>query len=540
MKSSLLVLTSVLALAAANAAPTSSVPLQPSVGQPSAHLPAVLSHLDFGGEVFGYYDVDGELEGGVEGISRFYEAIRSASAESGQQLPAISTATFTETFRILGLFDTKAIGQSSVRMANGRYLNKSFLLTPKGRTGLLRMVGGEAHDFESLAMAPADAQIVVEVELDGAALLETVKALALNLGGRAVLDQIEAALKQPVAPAPGAPTAGQIFAALKTRVILIVAANPSQTFKPDGTKGPELPVPHAILLVEGLAPLLHPVIKAENSGHTDGNITITETESRYTIESKAPSKNIPITPTLDLDLKGGQLRIATSKAFLESCLSKKGGFTANVVYQNISANLPKSGNSLVCMNLTILPILFDTITAEAKKDPNAGTAVEGLGYARNFVSQFSQPSLTTLSNLPDGILVTSNSPCSHKNQLMGAGSVVTTGFLAAMAIPAFNRVRKQSRQTTLVQDGRMLGTSAQQFFLTSGRETVSFDYDPATGRIKGELTPWITTIGKGYTIHDNTIESGREDAFSLSIPGAFGGEPVIFTDEGKTLRNPAE
>jgi hypothetical protein len=538
MKTSRLVLTSALACAVAHASPNATVPLQPAVGQASAHVPAVLKQLDFGGEVFGYYDIDGELEAGVEGISRLYEVVRSSSAESGQELLAISTATFTQAFRILGLFDPKAMGQSSVRLADGRYLNKTFLLTPKGRTGLLGVVGGDAHAFESLAMAPADAQIVVEVELDGAALLETVKALALNLGGRLVLDQLEADLKLPTAPGQGAPTVGQVFAALKTRVTLIVAVDPVKTFKPDYPKGPDLPVPHAILLVEGIAPMLHTIIKAENSSKNGGRETVFETEGRYTIISSAPSKNVPFATTIDLDLKGGQLRVATSKEFLETCISKKGGFTSTEAYKTLSQNMPANGNSLVCMNLSALPKIFETVAKEIQsEDPGMAESIE---YGRQFVKAFTQPSLTTLSNLPDGILVTSNSPYSHKNQFMGAGSVVTTGLLPAMAISAFDRVRKQSRQTTLVQDGRILGNSAQRFFLSTGKNKVTFNYDPATGQIKGDLSPWGTTISKGYTVHDNIIESGKEDAFSLSIPGAFDGEPVIFSDEGRTTANPAQ
>ncbi len=530
MKKTSCLLLAALAVPVLPAAP--SVSLQPSVGQASAHLPASLAHLDFGGEVFAYYDVDGELEGLTESFAGLYGMIRAASQGSGQQMPEISKGTLAEALRILGLFDPKALGQSSVKLADGRYLNKTFLYTPKGRTGLLRAVGGEAHAFESLSMAPANTQLIVEMDLDGQAVLETLKSLALSIGGRATLDQLEAALNQPNKAIAGTPTPQRIISALKTHVTVIVAADIAKTFKPDPS-GPDLPTPHSIVLVDGLASLLHPVLKNATQHPRDGD-TVTETETRFTVESQPLNKTSPIAPIVDLDLKGGQVRLATSRAFLESTLAKTGGFAQTEAYKSLSAHLPKTGNTLVCMNLTALPSLLDEVekTLPAGQKKEAGIV---LAYARGLTA----PSMTTLSNLPEGILITSNSPFSHKNQLMGAGSVVAVGLVSAMAIPAFTRVRNESLRVTVINDGRQIGSAAQQYFLTTGKEVASFEYDPVTGKIKGDLAPWLGTIGKGYTVHDNIIESGNTEAFSFSHPDAFGGKPVVFTDEGKTTVSPS-
>ncbi len=111
--------------------------------------------------------------------------------------------------------------------------------------------------------------------------------------------------------------------------------------------------------------------------------------------------------------------------------------------------------------------------------------------------------------------------------------VVIIGLLAAMAIPAFNRVRREARETTMVNDARQLGSAAQQYFLTSGKTAVTITYASTTGVISADLAPWVNKIGTGYTLPDSTIESGSTASFSLQIGGAFDGTACTFSDEGK-------
>jgi hypothetical protein len=117
--------------------------------------------------------------------------------------------------------------------------------------------------------------------------------------------------------------------------------------------------------------------------------------------------------------------------------------------------------------------------------------------------------------------------------LVGIGLCV----LSVMATLAYGYVyqgRRKSAETTLVADACQIASSAQQYFLTSGKTAFTFSYDPATGALSGDITPWLTTISKGHVLSDLPIEKDREEAFSLSHPGAFGGEKVWFSDEAKT------
>ena len=53
--------------------------------------------------------------------------------------------------------------------------------------------------------------------------------------------------------------------------------------------------------------------------------------------------------------------------------------------------------------------------------------------------------------------------------------VVIIGLLAAMAIPAFQKVRTSSIEKTVVNDGRQLGSAAQQYMMEHGVTQVGTD-----------------------------------------------------------------
>jgi len=52
--------------------------------------------------------------------------------------------------------------------------------------------------------------------------------------------------------------------------------------------------------------------------------------------------------------------------------------------------------------------------------------------------------------------------------------VVIIGLLAAMAIPAFNKVREQSREKAIVNNLRQVSSAGQQYILENGVPTVSY------------------------------------------------------------------
>lgn len=52
--------------------------------------------------------------------------------------------------------------------------------------------------------------------------------------------------------------------------------------------------------------------------------------------------------------------------------------------------------------------------------------------------------------------------------------VVIIGLLAAMAIPAFQKVRQSSQEKTLINDARQIASAAAQYYLEQGASQVPF------------------------------------------------------------------
>jgi len=85
--------------------------------------------------------------------------------------------------------------------------------------------------------------------------------------------------------------------------------------------------------------------------------------------------------------------------------------------------------------------------------------------------------------------------------------VVIIGLLAAMAIPAFQRVRASSQDKTVLNNMRQLGAAADQYFLEHGVSTVVIAelvgqsrYVKALNTVANESYPAAFTQGVTITV----------------------------------------
>jgi type IV pilus assembly protein PilA len=85
--------------------------------------------------------------------------------------------------------------------------------------------------------------------------------------------------------------------------------------------------------------------------------------------------------------------------------------------------------------------------------------------------------------------------------------VVIIGLLAAMAIPAFQKVRQSSQDKTVLNNARQLSAAADQYFLENGVSTAAFSdlvgsdkYVKAVNTAAKETYPAAYTQGETITI----------------------------------------
>jgi len=105
--------------------------------------------------------------------------------------------------------------------------------------------------------------------------------------------------------------------------------------------------------------------------------------------------------------------------------------------------------------------------------------------------------------------------------------VVIIGLLAAMAIPAFQKVRRSSIQKTIENDARQVASAAQQYMLEFGVTQV------ANTNIIGE-NKYVKSLSKNVTV---SATFDMDATFNVTHP-QFGG-PFVFDSEGKVITVPA-
>ena len=94
--------------------------------------------------------------------------------------------------------------------------------------------------------------------------------------------------------------------------------------------------------------------------------------------------------------------------------------------------------------------------------------------------------------------------------------VVIIGLLAAMAIPAFQKVRASSQDKAVLNNLRQLGSAADQYFLENGVSTVtsvdlvgtnSSQYVKAVNAVANET--YVSTLSQGSAVTATGVAGAR-------------------------------
>jgi len=96
--------------------------------------------------------------------------------------------------------------------------------------------------------------------------------------------------------------------------------------------------------------------------------------------------------------------------------------------------------------------------------------------------------------------------------------VVIIGLLASVAIPAFNKVRQQSQQKTVLNNLRQIAAAGQQYMLENGTDTVGYSslegtYFNTIQAVAGESYSGVVVSASGTTIAV-TLSDGTSVIFS--------------------------
>ena len=380
-----------------------SVPLAPT---PSPYFGTVSSQLHLGGTVYAYADIDGDAERAADFVLSLLRELPELARLRGP-----SRLNATSLVRVLGLDDVKAFGLSSYEQGE-LYHNRSFIHHEGDREGLLRLFGGEPDDFQLLTVAPADADMLWEQQIDVAALLGIIRDMS-TLGIGLSPEELERTLDGSMLDL--GVTWRELFEGLQTRASLVVSLDEDRNLWMPGERF-MFPFTDFVLAIDGLGALADAIIRRAAS---DPFIR-SETSERWVVVRPAirlPPPWNAYEPALVKEKATGRIYVASTGDFFRRCLSAAEPLSQTEGYAQAFGGLPQTGNGLVYFSPQMtreMHAALDQIIAI--NGPSIASSV-----ARFFLPDAGYPVGWVAENLPNGLHFSSNSASSHKSTLLALG-----------------------------------------------------------------------------------------------------------------------
>jgi hypothetical protein len=384
----------------------------------STHFAEVSSHLELGGVFYGYADIDSDVKTLTDTLDSILDGVRKQG-----QAPIPEKLTATGIIAELGLDSVKAMGASS-RKNGTLFHNRAFLSTPNGAKGVLKMLGGKAAPFLSTTLAPEDAAIVLEEDLNLSVVLDIVTNIMKQAEQPDALKSMEEALGKRMEPMPF--TVGEFIQKLDTKITFFASI--------DGEKKleiPDSPVP---------IPQVQAVLALNKMGWLFAELKkmVAESEEFQVqkgdgFEAIRPTKPLPpafagYKPVLYHDIKSDRILLATTTDYLMAALAGEKPLSGNSDFKKATTGLPTEGNGLSYVSKNAIKVIWELLDAAAKQAPN-GQGDMILKIYGAMLPKGDEAMASARANLPKGMLFVSNSSDTHK-------STVATAIVYPMALMA--------------------------------------------------------------------------------------------------------
>ncbi len=461
-------------------AKTGAVTLVPETER-SRHFAAVNAQLELGGTLYGYADVDGD----ILKVAPYLRTLADTVAEQQPMVAPFLKQDFSQLLTELGLNDIRAVGLSSVPAAGGGFRNRVYLHTPEGRRGLLSGLGGAPAAFTHARLAPADADLYAETDFDAAALYAAVRALVVRVAGEPLAGVFEQQLQADKHDMGVTPLG--LIQSLRGRATLVIRTDAERTLTLPGVQPVVLPAVQVLARIDGLAVTLGPVLEKLP------DFTVTQLGAVKVYALKASTGIEGLQPVLAME--GEALYFATDEAFLRASLARTDGLDKDPAFVAALAELGDKGNGVTYVS----PRLFDQMRRIKTLNPQIpAEALKGVEFILGALPAPTQPLVAVRINLPEGILYRARWHRSLKQDLamVGVYNPATVGLMAAMAVPAFQKVRATSKEKAIMNNLRQFSEGADQYMLENGTTSATYAQIIGPDKYVHSLTP---VNGEDYT-----------------------------------------
>ncbi len=406
-------------------------------GGGSAHFAAVNGHLDLGGTMYGYMDVDGDVEklaGMVQGF------LDTAKQQAGDDMPPhLKNLDVAKVLEELGLSGIEAMGASSYKDGTV-YHNKAYLHIPGGRKGLLKILGGGAAPFASKALAPADADLAWEMTLDVQAGYEVVSTMVRQVGGPEADGEFQRAVGEMI-PQLGL-SLNDILTKLNTRVTVIGRLHPDKPLQiPDAPVS--IPSFDLLIALDDTGWLFDKIvasIKNEVPEDQQAQMFASGEGFEKVMGPPMPSPDMVIAqPVIYHDKASKRVLIGSSQAFVDECLAVTSGLLDSDAYEKAAAGLPEEGNAMSYVSARFVKEYRRLIGEVMKSAPGGGGPQMAMmmgpltALLDTVMPDNGEGQAGVTVNLPEGIVSMSNTPVSFKESVVLGGAVMAASMGATFA-----------------------------------------------------------------------------------------------------------
>jgi type IV pilus assembly protein PilA len=111
--------------------------------------------------------------------------------------------------------------------------------------------------------------------------------------------------------------------------------------------------------------------------------------------------------------------------------------------------------------------------------------------------------------------------------------VVIIGLLAAMAIPAFQKVRQSSIEKTLTNDAKQIASAANQYYMETGGSTIAVDINTKGVLTSAPLSDYVHQISRGNAFPATLTAGVSFTGSNAALPS--GSQTLTFSAEGQKL-----
>jgi hypothetical protein len=465
---------------------------------PNERFYSVGEHLDQGGSFYLYMDTKDVLRNLVTEVGKVLEQAGAAGDATMAYMMA------DRGFGLSGLYSVTDLGFSSIKHEN-LTRQKFFIGLPKQRSGVFRIMGTTAHSFESLEYAPAESLLFRSMDLDLVETLVLVRRVMEGIMGPMGPAMVEKQITQ-MNQALGV-NIEQVLGTLEDEMAVIADLDPSKTLTIPMGPGEtiEMPMPRFGMLVKvsdfTLYNSLRSVLSSREMIAGESN-----TDSMKSLRIKAGKSEVyPMEPVLAFD--GIYVIFASHGEFLDAMLAaKKGGanLALNPEYLELMSGLPETGNGVMFSSRRLAETLQPLM--EKMTEMQAAAAAEG-GIPFTAPPWLMKPSGVGFVrvNLPDGILVASNSEISGLEALVMSTVGSMAALPAAVSAPGMQGARTESEVKRAETEMRNAGMALEAYYMDHGMYPPAVDENgkPGTVRMDGSVIsegylPWMLTTPVAY------------------------------------------